>query len=165
MQCIACQCGEPHRGFLNGFCLPSSNLMRMFFALDLKCQLNGFAPELVNGLRRNMHEVNGMLRFGWAEPFRFSRSVPFDRCDGTTSSLHPVPTVRYAVPNLRYVLLRYNFRFPILHYFKTVALESDFLILGRNDNVASSIQNSIFGRIGITNFKRSIITYKWPYMR
>ena len=103
------------------------------------CQLNGFAPELVTGLLWNTSKVNGMFRFGWAEPFRFSRPVPFDRYSGTTSPLRPVPTVRYAVPNLRYVLLRYNFRFPILLYFKTVALESDFLILGRNDNVASSI--------------------------
>ena len=139
--------------------------MRMFFALDLKYQLNGFAPELVNGLLRNKHEVNGLLRFGWAEPFRLSHPVPFDRYSGTMLPLRPVPFDRYAVPNLRYVLLRYNFRFPILHHFKTVFLESDFLILGRNDNIASSIQNSIFGRIGITNFKSSIITYKWPYMR
>jgi hypothetical protein len=92
------------------------------------------------------------------------RIIPF-WVGGTVLFSRPVPTDRYAVPNLRYVLLRYNFRFPILLYFKTVALESDFLILGRNDNVASSIQNSIFGRIGITNFKSSIITYKWPYMR
>ena len=61
----------------------------MFFALDLICQLNGFAPELVNGCDRNTHEVNGNT------PFWVGGTVPFSvaRYHLTAAT---VPRFRYA---------------------------------------------------------------------